>query len=132
MSSAMKGLSQSIRTKLAKAREAELAGQFVAMCRRFGLPKPELEYQFAAPARRWRVDFAWPDQRIALEAEGGVWTKGRHTRGAGFISDLDKYNELASQGWRLFRVVPAQLTEYPTLRMVARALGKDLQPIGKL
>lgn len=132
MSSAMRGLSQSMRTKLAKAREAELAGQFVAMCRRFGIPRPELEYQFAAPERRWRIDFAWPDQRIALESEGGLWTGGRHTRGAGFMADIEKYNHLAMQGYRLFRVVPAQLTEYPTLQMIARALGKPIAPMGRL
>ena len=127
----MSPLSASTRTKLSLAREAALAGEFVARCRRFGLPVPELQYQFASP-RRWRLDFAWPSHRIALETEGGIWTGGRHTRGAGFIRDLEKYNALASHGYRLFRVVPGQLTEYPTFRMIGAALGHPLTPVEQL
>jgi len=41
---------------------------------------------------------------IAVEIEGGVWTGGRHTRGAGFRQDMEKYNEATAMGWRVFRV----------------------------
>lgn len=30
------------------------------------LPAPEREYRFD-PERRWRFDFAWPDQMLAVE-----------------------------------------------------------------
>ncbi len=75
--------------------------QFAQHCQIYKLT-PEREYVFAAP-RLWRFDFAWPDKKIAVEIEGGVWSKGRHTRPKGFISDCSKYNMAAILGWRVFR-----------------------------
>jgi very-short-patch-repair endonuclease len=67
-----------------------------------GLAPVTREYQFME-GRRWRFDFAWPELRLAVEIEGGVWTNGGHTRGAGYVKNLEKYNAAAAQGWRLFR-----------------------------
>ena len=53
--------------------------------------------------RRWRFDYACPAAMIAVEIEGGVWTGGRHTRGKGFLRDIEKYNEATAMGWRVFR-----------------------------
>jgi len=66
---------------------------------------PELvrEYKFHA-GRRWRFDFAHPESKTAIEIEGGVWTKGRHTRPGGFIADCEKYNTAAAMGWAVFRL----------------------------
>lgn len=76
----------------------------------YGIPKPEAEFKFH-PLRKWRFDFAWPQhhRKLAVEIEGGVWTGGRHTRGAGFIRDMAKYNEAARLGWLVFRFTPEQL-----------------------
>lgn len=70
---------------------------------RHGIELPKEEHHFH-PTRRWRFDFAWPQRKVAVEIEGGVWTRGRHTRGAGFIADCEKYNEAARLGWRVFRM----------------------------
>jgi len=67
-----------------------------------GLSSVTREFRFDS-ARRWRFDFAWPDLKVAVEIEGGVWTEGGHTRGAGYVADLEKYNAAVAQGWRLFR-----------------------------
>lgn len=74
----------------------------------WGIEKPEKEYRFH-PGRKWRYDFAWPSKKVAVEIEGGVWTKGRHTRGSGFLGDMAKYNEAARLGWRVFRFQPKDL-----------------------
>lgn len=65
----------------------------------------EREYKFLDD-RRFRFDFAWPnyDQMLAVEVEGGTWSNGRHTRGAGFAKDCEKYNEAALNGWHVIRV----------------------------
>jgi len=68
-----------------------------------GLPVPERQYRFH-PARKWPFDFAWLDQMIAVEVEGGAWIRGRHTRGKGFLNDCEKYNSAVMLGWRLIRV----------------------------
>jgi hypothetical protein len=74
----------------------------------YGIPKPQAEHYFAKP-RRWRFDWAWPDKRIAVECEGGIWGYGRHNRAPGFIKDMEKYNEAAKLGWRVFRFTPQQI-----------------------
>jgi hypothetical protein len=72
-----------------------------------GLPPHVEEHRFDEHnGRRWRFDFAWPGQRVALEVEGGVFSRGRHVRPQGFIADCEKYNAAAIQGWRVLRCVP--------------------------
>ena len=75
-----------------------------------GLKLPEREYQFIQ-SRRFRFDFAWPSEKVALECEGGTWVRGRHTRGIGFQNDCHKYNLAALFGWRVLRYTPRMLDE---------------------
>lgn len=75
---------------------------------------PVSEYRFAPP-RRWRFDFAWPDHRLAVELEGGVWTGGRHTRASGYIADCDKYNAAVLAGWRVLRYTRAHINQNPDM-----------------
>ncbi len=79
-----------------------------------GLPLPEREVKFHVPAdgekkRQWRFDFAWPELKIAVEMEGGVFTEGRHTRGIGFSNDAEKYNVAVLQGWQILRYTASTL-----------------------
>ncbi|HLB76050.1 MAG TPA: hypothetical protein VJO72_03365 [Candidatus Dormibacteraeota bacterium] len=87
-----------------------------------GLPRPEREYQFAKP-RRWQFDFAFPARKVAVEVEGGVWIGGRHTRGRGYESDCEKYNEASLAGWRVLRFTPAMIRSGAALATVERALS---------
>jgi len=75
-----------------------------------GLPEPEFEFRFH-PHRKWRFDCAWPHKLVALEVEGGIWTQGRHTRGAGFLADMEKYNAAVLLGWRVLRTTPDKLAD---------------------
>ncbi len=86
-----------------------------------GLPRPEREYQFH-PTRKWRFDFAWPDSNLAVEVEGGVWTAGRHTRGSGFVADLDKYNQATLLGWMVLRFSTAMVESGDALDMIEAVL----------
>ncbi len=72
-----------------------------------GVPEPVAEYRFS-PSRKWRFDFAWPKAKVAMEIEGSIWTQGRHTRGAGFTQDMEKYNMAAKLGWYVFRFRPQE------------------------
>lgn len=75
----------------------------------YGIPTPETEYRFH-PTRKWRLDYAWPTcNKVAVEIEGGAWSGGRHTRGSGFVKDMEKYNEAQRLGWQVFRFTPQQL-----------------------
>jgi len=73
-----------------------------------GLPIPIREYKFH-PTRKWRFDLAYPDQKIAIEAEGGTWVQGRHSRGVGFQADCEKYNTATLMGWRVLRFTRAMV-----------------------
>jgi hypothetical protein len=68
--------------------------------------RPAREFRFSPP-RLWRFDMAWPDERVALEVDGGqyVFGGGRHNSDA----DRDKMNSAAALGWRVLRVSPSML-----------------------
>ena len=93
---------------------------FFALLGAVDLPVPETEYRFW-PERKFRFDYAWPEKHLALEVEGGVFTMGRHTRGAGYAKDLLKYSEAAARGWRIMRVMPSQLAKPETIDLIQRA-----------
>jgi hypothetical protein len=73
----------------------------------YGIPTPQEEYRFH-PKRRWRFDYCWPNRRIAVEREGGIWNAGRHIRPRGYLLDAEKYNEATRLGWQIYRFTPAQ------------------------
>ena len=80
---------------------------------------PVAEYRFD-DTRKWRFDFAFTDARVALEVEGGVWTGGRHTRGSGFVKDIEKYNRAAELGWRIVRTTPSELGMQETIDLLKK------------
>lgn len=51
------------------------------------------------PTRRWRFDFAWPSQKLAVEIDG----RGRHQTIVGVRADCEKMNEAIRLGWRVLR-----------------------------
>lgn len=55
------------------------------------------------PLRRWKFDFSFPERRIAVEVEGGIWTRGRHVRPQGYINDCEKYTVAALNEWMVLR-----------------------------
>lgn len=86
----------------------------------------ERELRFAPP-RRWRFDFAWPGQMVALEIEGLVrpGEKSRHTTNDGYRRDMEKYNMATLMGWRVLRVDQRMVTRGDALKLVRIALGLD-------
>lgn len=79
--------------------ELALEGQFSLA----GLPDPEKEYAFMK-GRGFLFDFAYPNIKMAVEVEGGIWIGGRHTTGEGFTRDCIKYNNAECLGWHVIRV----------------------------
>ena len=86
-----------------------------------GIPTPEAEYRFH-PTRQWRFDFAWPDKKLAVEVEGGVFSNGRHGRGKGFTEDCVKYNQAVVLGWRVLRFTTAQIAQNEAVEIIKSAL----------
>lgn len=74
--------------------------------------------------RKWKFDYAFPDYKIALEIEGAVWVQGRHTRGSGFIKDIEKYNTAALLGWYVFRCTPSTTDKVKALELIKRLIKR--------
>ena len=85
--------------------QSALEAAFDVAWQRYGKPEFRIEREYVFhDTRRWRVDRAFPDQRVAVEIEGGIWNQGRHNRALGLIADAEKYNALAEAGWLLIRI----------------------------
>ena len=82
---------------------------------------PVPEYRFH-PVRLWRIDVAFPAQKVAVEIDGGIWTGGRHSRGVGITADCEKVCALAMAGWRFLRVTPQLVKTGQAAQWVREAL----------
>lgn len=100
---------------------SKLEEEFAFQLRAVKAEPAHREYRFH-DKRRWRFDFAWPAKKLAVEIEGGVWTNGRHTRGAGFIADSEKYNTAALLGWKVLRFHGGAIKSGEAINIVQGAL----------
>lgn len=94
-------------------------------CRAVGLPAPVTELRFAPP-RRWRFDYAWEADGLALEVDGGGWINGRHSRGSGIEKDCEKLNAAIARGWRVLRATPAMVRDGRALRAIEAVLVSEV------
>lgn len=88
-------------------------------CRVNGLT-PDREFMFH-PSRKWRIDFAWPDRKLAVEIESSV-----HRIKSRFAGDLDKYNALNRAGWMLLRYTSKMVTAGDAINDVLEILKGEL------
>lgn len=89
-----------------------------------GLPDPATELLFH-PKRKWRFDYAWEEQKLALEVHGGIHSGGRHTRGKGFVEDRAKMNEATLLGWTVLEVTPEHIKSGQLRAWLLAAFNQD-------
>jgi hypothetical protein len=82
---------------------------------------PVAEHRFD-PERRWRFDYAWPDAKVALEVQGGLFNGGRHSRGPALLKEHEKLNAAACAGWRILYTIPRDLCTKDVIEMIKRAI----------
>lgn len=82
----------------------------------------EQEYKFH-PKRKWRADFLITGTKILVEVEGGIWSGGRHTRGKGYIGDMEKYNEAAMMGFTVLRFSTEQVKAGVAIKQIEQLVG---------
>ena len=100
--------------------EAELALQIKAL----GLPEPIREYQ-AIKGRKFRFDFAWLEQRLLVEVNGGTYTKGAHSTGRGIARDYEKANLAVLQGWRVLSFDGKSVKDGTAVEVIRKALEAE-------
>jgi hypothetical protein len=75
-----------------------------------GLPEPVLQYEVVGvDGRTWRLDFAWPEYRVAAEYDGVAWHSGPEA----FFRDRRRYSALQELGWVLVPIVAEDVRYRP-------------------
>lgn len=97
----------------------------------------EREYRFVLPGGQsgagWKFDFAFPDVKVAIEIEGGIWRPGggAHSRPQNIERDIKKYNAALRMGWAVYRLTPemvksgSELDNIEGLIQSRRKAGKE-------
>lgn len=89
---------------------SELERAFLRLCRRSGLPRPEVNVRIGPHL----VDFLWRDRRLAVETDGYRYHRGR----AAFEADRTRDLELRALGYETIRLSQRQVLGDPD-RVVA-------------
>lgn len=103
--------------------ESALEDAFAALLERAGLPLPVPQHIVHIGGQRRRIDFAYPDLRLAIELDGYEF----HAAPGAFEADRIRSNELTLLGWRTVRFTWHQVVHQPdyVLRVLrALVLGK--------
>jgi hypothetical protein len=75
-----------------------------------GLPPPVLQYEVVdLNGRTWRLDFAWPDHRVAAEYDGVDWHSGPDA----FRRDRRRSSALQELGWSTVAIVAEDVRYRP-------------------
>ena len=76
-----------------------------------GLPRPVRQYEIHGEIGDSvaRVDFAYPDSRIAIEVDGYEF----HSKRTDWERDLVRQNKIAALGWLVLRTTKRQIDEHP-------------------
>jgi very-short-patch-repair endonuclease len=76
--------------------------------------------------RRWRFDFAFVAQKVAVEVDGGTHSQGRHNRHSGFEKDCQKLNAAAELGWTVLRGTGPMVKSHELIDTLVRVLRAKL------
>lgn len=82
----------------AKSGPSELELAFAQQISDHRLPNPLREFQFMT-SRDWRLDYAWPDFKLAVEVQGMV-----HRIKKRFLTDVEKLAYAQMHGWTVLLI----------------------------
>lgn len=112
----------SSKTILAAGAPSKLEAEFALQLRASGVTGWTREFR-AIPTRRFRLDFAFPTEKVGIELSGGTWSNGRHTRGKGYDADCEKWALLQLAGWIVFVATGTHLKDGSAIAWTKQALG---------
>lgn len=102
--------------------ESVLEARMCRLCRDHGVPLPISQYEVWSGSRLLgRVDFAFPDLRLAIEVDGYE----HHASLRAFQRDRARQNELVAAGWTVLRFTWDDITRRPerVVAAILRVLG---------
>ena len=91
------------------------------LLQRSGVQLPARQHWVTTTGGRYRLDFAWPDRKLGLEADS--WR--HHGDRVAFGKDRERLSEMVAMGWRVLLVTWDVGTRQPTrvVRWVEMALA---------
>lgn len=96
--------------------------EFLSQLKIARVPQPISEFRFH-PVRKWRFDFAYPGEKLAIEYQGGVYYKGMgHQTVGGMERDCLKFSSAAALGWRVMPINAGMVRRGEALQLVIEAL----------
>ena len=113
------------RSKRPKVKGEKVPNEFEAkLARELKTLKIEFEQEFEFhPKRKWRADFHMVGKKILVEVEGAIWSGGRHTRGKGYIGDMEKYNAATMMGFQVLRFSTDQVKSGHAIQQIEKMVG---------
>lgn len=113
------------RSKRPKVKGEKVPNEFEAkLARELKTLKIEFEQEFEFhPKRKWRADFHLVGKKILVEVEGAIWSGGRHTRGKGYIGDMEKYNAATMMGFQVLRFSTDQVKSGHAIQQIEKMVG---------
>ena len=95
---------------LANALESPAEAEILRMLAGRGLPAPTTQFTAVLNnGARFRLDFAWTSQRVALEVDGFQYHDGPER----FVSDRQRANLLTGSGWHVLRTTLSEIRRDP-------------------
>ena len=80
--------------------ESTLEGKVWLLLQRSGVRLPARQHWVHTTGGRYRLDFAWPDRKLGLEADS--WE--HHGDRVAFGKDRERLSEMVALGWRVLLV----------------------------
>jgi very-short-patch-repair endonuclease len=96
---------------------SDLEHDFLALCRRYRLPPPEVNVRIGA----YLVDFLWREERLVVETDSYRYHRGE----VAFHDDRVRELELMRLGYHVLRLSETQIDEAP--KHVAEVLSAELR-----
>jgi very-short-patch-repair endonuclease len=89
--------------------DSVLEAAMARLLARHGLPPPRFQHLITGPGFRYRVDFAYPEDRVVIEVDG--WK--HHGSRAAFEADRARDATLRTAGWTVLRFTWLQISRRP-------------------
>lgn len=113
---------QAVIAELVEGTHSEAEHELVAIVRQAGLSGWRANHPVRVGSRRYFVDLAFPDARLAIEVDG----RAHHSDPRSFRRDRQRQNDLVADGWTVLRFTWEDLLHDPVgvVRRIVGVLGR--------
>lgn len=113
---------QAVIAELVEGTHSEAEHELLAIVRQAGLSGWRANHPVRVGSRRYFVDLAFPEARLAIEVDG----RAHHSDPRSFRRDRQRQNDLVADGWTVLRFTWEDLLQDPVgvVRRIVEVLGR--------